>query len=239
MGNVITVDGLTVTYDDKPVIWNATTHIKENSITAIVGPNGAGKSTLIKSMMGLIQPLAGEIKIHGQSGRSVYKRVAYVPQKSDVDWDFPTTVLDVVLMGRYVHKGFIKRYNKKDKDIAFRALEVMGMEDYQDRQISALSGGQRQRVFLARAIAQDADIYVMDEPLQGIDMTTEHLIMKTIRELRDDGKTFVIVHHNLTTVKDYFDHAIIFNKEVVVQGPLEEIWTESNINKAYREMSVM
>lgn len=235
---LIEVEGLTVAYNQQPVIWNVSTHINKNSITAIVGPNGAGKSTLIKSIMGLLKPLAGEIKIDGHQNRSVYRKVAYVPQKSDVDWDFPTTVLDVVLMGRYVHKGFIKRYNKADFDVAHRALDTMGMLDYKTRQISELSGGQRQRVFLSRAIAQDAEIYIMDEPLQGIDIATEMLIMDTIRQLQTEGKTFVIVHHNLTTVKDYFDHAIILNKQIVAHGPIEEIWTDENIAKAYRESGV-
>lgn len=235
---IIEVDGLTVSYNEQPVIWNASTYINKNSITAIVGPNGAGKSTLIKSIMGLLKPLAGEIKIEGGQDKSVFRKVAYVPQKSDVDWDFPTTVLDVVLMGRYVHKGFIKRYNKKDYDVAHRALETMGMLGYKTRQISELSGGQRQRVFLSRAIAQDAEIYIMDEPLQGIDIATEVLIMDTIRQLQTSGKTFVIVHHNLATVRDYFDHAIILNKQIIAHGPIDEIWTDEHINMAYRESSV-
>lgn len=235
---IIEVDGLTVSYNQQPVLWNVSTHIYNNSTTAIVGPNGAGKSTLIKSIMGLLKPLAGDIKIDRQNNKSVYRKVAYVPQKSDVDWDFPTTVEDVVLMGRYVHKGFIKRYSKEDYSVVNQALETMGMAEYKTREISELSGGQRQRVFLSRAIAQDAEIYIMDEPLQGIDVATESLIMDTIRSLQSEGKTFVIVHHNLATVTDYFDHAIILNKQIIAHGSIEEVWTDENIKKAYRESSV-
>lgn len=238
MEKLITVDGLTVTYNEKPVLWNVSTSIVENSITAIVGPNGAGKSTLIKSIMGMVEPLAGDIKINGQSPKKMFDQVAYVPQKSDVDWDFPTTVLDVVLMGRYVHKGWIKRYTKADVKRAEEALETMRMSDFKHRQISELSGGQRQRVFLSRAIAQDADIYIMDEPLQGIDVVTERLIMQTIHDLQQRGKTFVVVHHNLATVEKYFDHVIILNKEVVAQGTIEEEWTKENVATAYDESSV-
>ncbi len=238
MEKLITVDGLTVTYNEKPVLWNVSTSIVENSITAIVGPNGAGKSTLIKSIMGMVEPLAGDIKINGQSLKKMFDQVAYVPQKSDVDWDFPTTVLDVVLMGRYVHKGWIKRYTKADVKRAEEALETMRMSDFKHRQISELSGGQRQRVFLSRAIAQDADIYIMDEPLQGIDVVTERLIMQTIHDLQQRGKTFVVVHHNLATVEKYFDHVIILNKEVVAQGTIEEAWTKENVATAYDENSV-
>lgn len=238
MEKLITVDGLTVTYNEKPVLWNVSTSIVENSITAIVGPNGAGKSTLIKSIMGMVEPLAGDIKIKGQNPKKMFGQVAYVPQKSDVDWDFPTTVLDVVLMGRYVHKGWIKRYTKADIKRAEEALETMRMSDFKHRQISELSGGQRQRVFLSRAIAQDADIYIMDEPLQGIDIVTERLIMQTIHDLQQRGKTFVVVHHNLATVEKYFDHVIILNKEVVAQGTIEEAWTKENVATAYDESSV-
>lgn len=238
MGKLITVDGLTVTYNEKPVIWNVSTSIVERGVTAIVGPNGAGKSTLIKSIMGMVEPLAGDIKIKGQNPKKMFGQVAYVPQKSDVDWDFPTTVLDVVLMGRYVHKGWIKRYTKADIKRAEEALETMRMSDFKHRQISELSGGQRQRVFLSRAIAQDADIYIMDEPLQGIDIVTERLIMQTIQDLQESGKTFVVVHHNLATVEKYFDHVIILNKEIIAQGTIEDAWNEANVAQAYNESSV-
>lgn len=236
--NIITIKDLNVAYQDKPALWHVNLSIKENSRTAIVGPNGAGKSTMIKAMMKLIRPVSGNIKIEGRTDKGVLKNIAYVPQKGEVNWDFPATVLDVVLMGRYVHKGWIKRPNNEDKAIALKALKTMKIEAFRDRQISELSGGQRQRAFLARAIAQDAGIYVMDEPLQGIDITTEILIIDVIKQLQDEGKTFVIVHHQLNTVKEYFDHAVIMNKSIIANGPTDEVFTDENIEKAYREKGI-
>lgn len=237
--DIIKIKDLIVAYDEKPAIWHLNMTLQENSITAIVGPNGAGKSTLIKSIMQLIKPISGEVLINGSKSKKALRDIAYVPQKGEVNWEFPTTVLDVVLMGRYVHKGWIKRPNKEDRKIAMEALREMKMEAFRNRQISELSGGQRQRVFLARAICQDADIYIMDEPLQGIDITTEKLIIKTIKSLKAQGKTFLIVHHNLDTVKEYFDHVIIMNKTIFAGGKISEVWTEENIDKAYSEVSAV
>lgn len=231
----VSTENLSVAYSDKPVIWKLNIAVEKGSRTAIVGPNGAGKSTLIKAVMKLIKPVSGKSYIAGSTQKSALKQVAYVPQKGEVNWDFPATVFDVVLMGRYVHKGLFKRPDKKDKDIALAALETMKMTQYKDRQISELSGGQRQRVFLARAIAHDASIYIMDEPLQGIDITTEKLIISTMKQLQAEGKTFLVVHHNLNTVPDYFNRVIILNKEIIASGPVEEVWTEENINAAYYE----
>lgn len=233
----ISTKNLSVAYNDKPVIWKLNIDVEKGSRTAIVGPNGAGKSTLIKAVMQLIKPVSGKSYIAGSTHKSALKQVAYVPQKGEVNWDFPATVFDVVLMGRYVHKGLFKRPDKKDKVLALAALETMKMTQFKDRQISELSGGQRQRVFLARAIAHDASIYIMDEPLQGIDITTEKLIISTMKKLQAEGKTFLVVHHNLTTVPDYFNRVIILNKEIIADGPVEEVWTEENINAAYYEMS--
>lgn len=235
---IITIKDLNVAYQDKPALWHINLDISKNSRTAIVGPNGAGKSTMIKTMMKLIRPVSGRIEIDGRTDKGILKNIAYVPQKGEVNWDFPATVLDVVLMGRYVHKGWIKRPQKKDREIALEALKTMKMEAFRDRQISELSGGQRQRAFLARAIAQDADIYVMDEPLQGIDITTENLIMDVIRKLQAEGKTFIIVHHQLNTVKEYFDHVVIMNKTIIADGPTDAVFTGENIEKAYREKGV-
>lgn len=233
----VSTKNLSVAYSDKPVIWKLNINVEKGSRTAIVGPNGAGKSTLIKAVMKLIKPVSGTSFIDGSTHKSALKKVAYVPQKGEVNWDFPATVFDVVLMGRYVHKGLFKRPDKKDKDIAAAALETMKMTQYKDRQISELSGGQRQRVFLARAIAHDASIYIMDEPLQGIDITTEKLIISTMKKLQAEGKTFLVVHHNLNTVPDYFNRVIILNKEIITSGPVEEVWTKENINAAYYEKS--
>jgi len=235
---IITIKDLNVAYQDKPALWHINLDISKNSRTAIVGPNGAGKSTMIKTMMKLIRPVSGRIEIDGRTDKGILKNIAYVPQKGEVNWDFPATVLDVVLMGRYVHKGWIKRPQKKDREIALEALKTMKMEAFRDRQISELSGGQRQWAFLARAIAQDADIYVMDEPLQGIDITTENLIMDVIRKLQAEGKTFIIVHHQLNTVKEYFDHVVIMNKTIIADGPTDAVFTGENIEKAYREKGV-
>lgn len=235
---IITIKDLNVSYQDKPALWHINLDIRKNGRTAIVGPNGAGKSTMIKTMMKLIRPVSGRIEIDGRTDKGVLKNIAYVPQKGEVNWDFPATVLDVVLMGRYVHKGWIKRPRKKDREIALEALKTMKMEAFCDRQISELSGGQRQRAFLARAIAQDADIYVMDEPLQGIDITTENLIMDVIRKLQTEGKTFIVVHHQLNTVKEYFDHVVIMNKTIIADGPTDAVFTGENIEKAYREKGV-
>lgn len=235
--HAVTTKNLSVAYSGKPVIWKLDIKVETGSRTAVVGPNGAGKSTLIKAIMKLVKPVTGETSVSGSTHKSALKKVAYVPQKGEVNWDFPATVFDVVLMGRYVHKGLFKRPNKKDKEVALEALHTMKMTRFKDRQISELSGGQRQRVFLARAIAHDADIYIMDEPLQGIDIKTEKLIIDTMKKLQAEGKTFLVVHHHLNTVPDYFNRVIILNKEIIASGPVEEVWTEDNINAAYYEKS--
>lgn len=234
--SIINVNDLTVAYNNKAAVSRLNIDIKAGSLTAIVGPNGAGKSTLMKAIMKLIKPTSGTTSVMDNTSKKALKNIAYVPQKGDVNWDFPATVLDVVIMGRYVHKGWFKRPNKEDKRIALDALKTMKMTDYKDRQISELSGGQRQRVFLARAIAHDASIYLMDEPLQGIDITTEKLIIDTMKYLQKEGKTFLVVHHNLNTVPEYFDHVVILNKTVIASGPVKEVWSQDNIDAAYYEM---
>ncbi|SHH50279.1 manganese/zinc/iron transport system ATP-binding protein [Anaerosphaera aminiphila DSM 21120] len=229
---IIKVEDLSIAYDDKPVLWDNDIDIVKNSRTAIVGPNGAGKSTLIKGILGLKKKLSGKVSIMGKDIREVKKEIAYIPQSSSVNWDFPTTVIDVVLMGRYVHLGWIKRPAKSDLKLAEEALEKIGMLEFKDRQISQLSGGQKQRVFIARAIAQDATIYFMDEPLAGVDNKTENVIIDFLKEAQKKGKTSVVVHHDLNTVKDYFDHIIILNKRVVAQGKVEDVFTRENLRKA-------
>lgn len=231
--SIIHVEDLTIAYHDRPVIWDVDLDIAENSRTVIIGPNGAGKSTLIKGMLGLIKPLSGYVTMMGKPYNKVYKEVAYMPQQGDVNWDFPTTVLDVVMMGLYVHLGWIRRPKRGDREIAMKALEKMGMEEFADRQIAKLSGGQKQRVFLARAIAQNARIYFMDEPLAGVDIKTEGIIMETIREFQEQGKTVIVVHHDLNTVEKYFDHVVMINKRVIAAGPLETVFTKENIATAY------
>lgn len=230
---VISVKNLTIAYNDKPVLWDNNIDFVKNSITAIVGPNGAGKSTLLKGILGLKKILSGKIEIEGKNLKDVKKEIAYIPQSSSVNWDFPTTVFDVVLMGRYVHCGWIKRPNKIDKKKALDAIEKIGLSQYRDRQISQLSGGQKQRVFIARAIASDANIYFMDEPLAGVDKKTEGIIMEFLRDSQKMGKTSIVVHHDLNTIKKYFDHLVIINKRIIAQGLVNNVFTRENIEMAF------
>lgn len=214
-------------------------NFQKRKLTAIVGPNGAGKSTLLKTILDFIKPVTGQIEYFVGKQSSEYKEIknhiAYVPQNSTVDWDFPATVLDVVLMGRYGHLGWFKRPRKKDKDIAKEMLAKVGMTTFFNRQISQLSGGQRQRVFLARALAQEADIYILDEPLAGVDMKTERIIMDLLKELTKENKTVIVVHHDLQTVEAYFDEVVFINQEVLNNGPVSSTFTKGNIDETYRQ----
>jgi manganese/zinc/iron transport system ATP- binding protein len=229
----IAVDDLTVAYNYKPVLWDIDLSVPEGVLMAIVGPNGAGKSTLIKAILGIIEPIAGSVSIYGKPYDKQRKLVGYVPQKGSVDWDFPTTALDVVMMGTYGSLGWIKRPGKKERRIALESLEKVGMLSFKNRQINQLSGGQQQRVFLARALAQDADIYFMDEPFQGVDATTEITIINILKELRKAGKTVVVVHHDLQTVPEYFDWVTFLNVKKIATGPVKEIFNDDNLTKTY------
>lgn len=228
---------LTVAYDAKPVLWDIDLTIPKGKLIAIVGPNGAGKTTLLKAMLGLIVPVTGSVKILNESIKKQPKfknKIAYVPQSGSVDWDFPATALDIVLMGSYGKLGLFRRPGKADKEEAMDNLRKMGMEEYYNRQISQLSGGQQQRVFLARALMQNADIYFMDEPLKGVDIQTEKAIIRLLKELKENGKTVVVVHHDLQTVKEYFDWITLINIKVVASGPVEKVFHEENLKKVYR-----
>lgn len=229
----IKVDDLTVAYNFKPVLWDIDLSIPEGVLMAIVGPNGAGKSTLIKAMLDIVKPIAGTVEIFGKPYKKQYKEVAYVPQKGSVDWDFPTTALDVVLMGTYGSLGWIKRPGKTEKKEALEALEKVGMLEFRSRQISQLSGGQQQRVFLARALVQKASIYIMDEPFQGVDATTEKAIINILKELRKAGKTVVVVHHDLQTVPEYFDWVTFLNVKKIATGSVKDIFNDDNLTKTY------
>lgn len=229
----IQVDDLTVAYNYKPVLWDIDLKIPEGVMMAIVGPNGAGKSTLIKAMLDIVKPIAGNVQVFGKPYHKQRKLVAYVPQKGSVDWDFPTTAIDVVLMGTYGNLGWIKRPGLKEKKAALEALEKVDMLSFKDRQISQLSGGQQQRVFLARALVQNASIYIMDEPFQGVDATTEIAIVNILKELRKDGKTLVVVHHDLQTVPEYFDWVTFLNVEKIATGPIKDIFNDDNLTKTY------
>lgn len=231
---VVEVEDMTVAYDVKPVLWDIDINVPKGVLMAIVGPNGAGKSTLLKAMLNLIKPISGSVLFNGESYEKQRKYIGYVPQRGSVDWDFPTTVLDVVLMGRYGHIGWIKRPGAKDRELAMTALKKVVMEDLADRQISQLSGGQQQRVFLARALVQEADIYFMDEPFQGVDAKTEKSVIEILKTLRENGKTVVVVHHDLQTVRDYFDWVTLINTQLIATGPVEEVFTEDNLRKTYR-----
>lgn len=224
---------LTVAYRDKPVLWDVDLHIPEGVMMAIVGPNGAGKSTLIKTVLDLVEQTAGKILIRGKPYKSQRKIVGYVPQRSSVDWDFPATVRDVVVMGTYGKLGWIRRPGAAERELAMQALEQVGMASFVDRQIRQLSGGQQQRVFLARALAQEADIYFMDEPFQGVDATTERAMITTLRALRDAGKTVIVVHHDLQTVPEYFDWVALLNVQMIAAGPVESVFTSENLRRAY------
>ncbi len=229
----IEVTDLTVAYRERPVLWDVDLAVPAGVLMAIVGPNGAGKTTMIKAILGLVPPAAGQVLIYGKPYTEQRRLVGYVPQRGSVDWDFPTTVLDLVMMGRYGALGWVKRPGRKEKKLALAALAKVEMVDFVDRQISQLSGGQQQRVFLARALVQDAQVYFMDEPFQGVDAKTERAIIKLLQELRSQGKTVVVVHHDLQTVPDYFDWVMLLNVRRIASGPVSEIFTEANLRLAY------
>jgi manganese/zinc/iron transport system ATP- binding protein len=229
----VEVSDLTVAYGEKPVLWDVDLDVPRGSLTAIVGPNGAGKTTLIRAVLGLVRPAAGRALVHGRPYDEQRRLVGYVPQRGSVDWDFPTNVLDVVTMGRYGRLGWLRRPGRQDREAALQALEQVGMRELAGRQISQLSGGQQQRVFLARALVQDAEVYFMDEPFQGVDATTELAIVELLRALRARGKTVVVVHHDLQTVPEYFDRVTLLNVRRVASGPVEEVFTEENLRRTY------
>lgn len=231
--SAIQVEDLTVAYHEEPVLWDVDMTVPEGMLMAIVGPNGAGKSTLLKAILGLVEPAAGRVLIYGRPYREQRRLVAYVPQRGSVDWDFPTNVLDVVMMGRYGHLGWIRRPGRRERELALEALDKVGMRPFAHRQISQLSGGQQQRVFLARALVQDASIYLMDEPFQGVDATTERAIIHVLRELRSRGRTVVVVHHDLSTVPEYFDWVFLLNVQAIAQGPVQEVFTPENLQRTY------
>ncbi len=227
------IHDLTVAYRKTPVLYGIDLTIPTGQMIGIVGPNGGGKSTLIKTCMGLIPPSSGWVRIFGQPFRKAARRVGYVPQRESVDWDFPVTAIDVVLMGRYGRLGLMRRPGKEDRDMAMACLEKVKMQPFADRQIANLSGGQQQRVFLARALAQESDLYFMDEPFVGVDAATESAIVTIMRELRDQGKTILVVHHDLPTARSYFDSLLLLNMRLIAFGPTEEVYTVDNLQRAY------
>jgi manganese/zinc/iron transport system ATP- binding protein len=229
----IEVHDLTVAYRHRPVLWDIDVTFDEGQLIAVVGPNGAGKSTLIKAIMGLVPRASGYVRVFGQEAAKGRSAIAYVPQRESVDWDFPTTAFDVVLMGRYGHLSLFGRPRKRDKEIAMQSLQKVGMAEYARRQISQLSGGQQQRVFLARALAQQTRVYLMDEPFAGVDASTEKAIVTLLRELREQGCTLVVVHHDLQTVSQYFDTVMLLNLRCVAYGPVETVFTPEKLHETY------
>lgn len=229
----VRVRDLTVAYHRKPVIWDIDLTIPEGRLVGIIGPNGAGKSTLVKACLNLVQRASGEVLIYGAPYERQRKRVGYVPQRGSVDWDFPVSALDVVAMGTYGTLGWFRRVNKRARARAREALDRVGLADYADRQISQLSGGQQQRTFLARALVQDADIYFMDEPFAAVDAATERAIVSLLQELQGRGKTCLVVHHDLSTVSEYFDWTVLLNMRVVAAGPTGTVFNDRNLHKTY------
>lgn len=227
------VNQLTVNYDRTPVLWDITLQIPQGSMVGIIGPNGAGKSTFLKTALGLLKPITGKVEFFGFPLEVSRSRVAYVPQRESVDWDFPITVFDLVLMGRYGQLGLFRQPREADRDAAWRMLELVGMEKYADRQIDQLSGGQRQRVFIARALMQEADIYLMDEPFAGVDLTTEKAMIDLFTKLKESGKTLLIVHHDLASVPNYFDWVIMLNLRLVACGKTDEVFHGENLEACY------
>ena len=224
---------VTLAFQQRPVLWDVDLEVPQGVLMAIVGPNGAGKTTLLRTVLGLLHPAAGEVRVFGRPYAEQRRLVAYVPQRGSVDWDFPTTALDIVTMGTYGGLGWVRRPGPSEWGRATAALAQVGMQAYANRQISQLSGGQQQRVFLARALVQDAQVYLMDEPFQGVDATTERAIVDLLRALRAEGKTVVAVHHDLQTVAEYFDEVTLLNVRRIAAGPVDEVFTDENLRLTY------
>jgi manganese/zinc/iron transport system ATP- binding protein len=227
------VEDLTVAYADQPVLWDIDLNVPPGVKMAIIGPNGAGKSTLVKAAMGLVKPVAGEVRIFGRGRDAAEGQIAYVPQRATLSWDFPTDVIDVVTMGTYGRVGWIRRCGAAERAQAEAALEQVGMTDFARRPIAELSGGQQQRVLLARALVQDAPIYMLDEPFQGVDAPTERAIIAVLDDLADSGKTIIVVHHDLQTIPEYFDHVLLLNVRAIDSGPVSEVFSEENLRLTF------
>jgi manganese/zinc/iron transport system ATP- binding protein len=227
------VHDLTVAYNRQPVLWDVDFSVPSGALVGVLGPNGAGKSTMLKAVMGLIPSASGWAKVFGVPVEQARGRIGYVPQRESVDWDFPTDALDVVTMGTYGKLGWLKRPGRAERETALKCLEQVGMRDFANRQISQLSGGQQQRVFIARALAQNADLYFMDEPFAGVDAATEAAIVELLQQLKAQGKTVLVVHHDLETVTQYFDHVVLLNMRLVASGPVASTFTRENLQKTY------
>ncbi len=236
MDSICIAEELYVNYEKTPVLWDVSFSVPKGVLVGILGPNGAGKSSLLKAALGLVKPLSGKIEFFQEPLSSVRQKIAYVPQRQSVDWDFPITAIQVVLMGRYGRLGLFGRPRKADREAASKALQLVGMAGFADRQISQLSGGQQQRLFLARALVQNPDIFLLDEPFAGVDLTTEKEIMVLLKKLKGEGKTIFIVHHDLPTVEEYFDWAILLKTRLIACGPVAEVFHADHLAKTFGKM---
>ncbi|MBP7074745.1 MAG: metal ABC transporter ATP-binding protein [Rhabdochlamydiaceae bacterium] len=235
--NVLDVEQLSVSYDETAVLWDISFSLPKASFIGIIGPNGAGKSTLLKALLGLTPPLSGTVRFFGSPLESVRQKVAYVPQRSSVDWDFPMTAYDLVMMGRFGQMGLMKWASKSDKEKVLNALRAVEMEELSHRQIGQLSGGQQQRLFIARALVQDADLFLLDEPFAGIDLATEKTLLNLFSKLKAQGKTIIMVHHDLITAQKVFDWLVLLNTCLIAAGPTNEVLTSQNLAKTYGQGS--
>ncbi|MCF6139272.1 metal ABC transporter ATP-binding protein [Pseudalkalibacillus berkeleyi] len=233
MPNVLNVNNLNVSYLGNVALTNISFQVEQGSLVGIIGPNGAGKSTLIKALMDLIPSETGKVEILEKPVKKVRKKIAYVPQRNDIDWDFPILVLDAVLIGTYPHLGVFKRPKKEQREWAYECLKRVGMEEFSKRQIGELSGGQQQRVFLARALAQKADVFFLDEPFVGVDLSSENTIIHILKEMQKEGKTILVVHHDLSKANEYFDELILLNKELIAKGEVHQVLEAQTIQRAY------
>lgn len=235
---IIIVKNLTVSYNKHAVLHNLDFHASKGTLTGIIGPNGSGKTTLIRTIMGLIKPTSGSITMYGNGHKQHLSKVAYVPQKSNIDWNFPITVFDMILMGRYGHLSWCQRPTSKDIDIAWNALDAVKMVRFAHTRINELSGGQQQRVCIARALAQEPEIFIMDEPFAAIDLKTEQLLLKLLQSLKKQEKTIIVVHHNILTIKHYFDWAFFMNMKHIAHGPIDEVMTDATIERTFKRPSI-
>lgn len=233
----IEVSKLTVSYEKTLALWDLTFSVDRGRLMGIIGPNGAGKSSLLQALLGMVKPFSGQVLFYGRPFKERRKRIAYIPQKGSIDWNFPITVFDVVLMGRYGHLRGLKWYRKRDRTAAYQVLQNLGMESLAHRQIDELSGGQQQRLFIARALLQEADIFLLDEPFSGIDKSTEHVVIEILKRLKAEGKTLLVVHHDLHTVKKYFDSVLILKTALVACGEIEKTFTSDNLDRAFDSIS--
>ena len=229
----IRVEHLTVSYGPVPALLDVSFSIPTGQLVGVIGPNGSGKSTLIKTLLGFLDPDFGSIKLFGQSLEQTRGRIAYVPQRGAVDWDFPITVREVVLMGRYGHVPWYRNLSAEDRRIAMESLELVRMSDFADRQIGQLSGGQQQRVFMARAMAQGGDILLLDEPFAGVDAATEHAILDVLVQTKRKGKTLVVVHHDLSTAARYFDSLLLIKQRLFAHGPPDRVLDSRLLSEVY------